>query len=101
MGILEGRQLAMKLCANSLYGFTGAKDGMLSYAPIPQSVTKIGREMFERTKSLAESDKYKARVIYGDTGFFFLIMTEFCYRMEITQNFFFRFIILDISTSKE
>lgn len=66
--ILEGRQLAMKLCANSLYGFTGAKHGLLSYPPIARTVTFIGREMFEKMRTLAQSDKYKAELIYGDTG---------------------------------
>ena len=71
--VLEGRQLAMKLVANSLYGFTGAKAGALPYPPIARSVTSIGREMFARTQQLAESPKYRARLIYGDTDSVFLI----------------------------
>lgn len=63
----------MKLCANSLYGFTGAKVGLLSYPPIARMVTFIGREMFEKMRSLAESEKYKAQLIYGDTGVSFLL----------------------------
>lgn len=72
--MLDGRQLALKISANSVYGFTGATVGKLPCIPISQSVTAFGREMIEKTKELVEkrfclSNGYKhdARVIYGDT----------------------------------
>lgn len=76
--VLEGRQLAFKLVANSLYGFTGAKKGLLPYPPIARCVTRIGRGMFERTQELAESDDFKATLIYGDTDSVFLIFPPQC-----------------------
>lgn len=72
--VLDGRQLALKVSANSVYGFTGAQAGRLPCLEISQSVTAFGRQMIERTKQLVES-KYSlaqgfpadAKVVYGDT----------------------------------
>uniref|UniRef100_A0A452TYS2 DNA polymerase n=1 Tax=Ursus maritimus TaxID=29073 RepID=A0A452TYS2_URSMA len=72
--VLDGRQLALKVSANSVYGFTGAQVGKLPCLEISQSVTGFGRQMIERTKQLVES-KYtvengygtNAKVVYGDT----------------------------------
>ncbi|XP_022785647.1 DNA polymerase delta catalytic subunit-like [Stylophora pistillata] len=72
--VLDGRQLALKISANSVYGFTGAQVGKLPCLPISQSVTAFGRMMIERTKELVEEKytvdngyKTSAKVIYGDT----------------------------------
>ncbi|KAH0505460.1 DNA polymerase delta catalytic subunit [Microtus ochrogaster] len=72
--VLDGRQLALKVSANSVYGFTGAQVGKLPCLEISQSVTGLGRQMIEKTKQLVES-KYTvengydadAKVVYGDT----------------------------------
>jgi DNA polymerase delta subunit 1 len=72
--VLDGRQLALKMSANSVYGFTGAQVGKLPCLEISQSVTSFGRTMIEKTKQLVEA-KFKiengypfdAKVIYGDT----------------------------------
>ncbi|KAJ3116638.1 DNA-directed DNA polymerase delta [Nowakowskiella sp. JEL0407] len=72
--VLDGRQLALKISANSVYGFTGATIGKLPLLAISSSVTAFGRVMIEKTKQLVEEKyntqndyKYDARVIYGDT----------------------------------
>jgi DNA polymerase delta subunit 1 len=41
--VLEGRQLALKISANSVYGFTGATVGQLPCLEISASVTAFGR----------------------------------------------------------
>eukprot|EP00808_Paulinella_micropora_P029317 g78653.t1 len=72
--VLDGRQLALKISANSVYGFTGAQVGQLPCLQISTSVTSFGREMIDKTKKCVE-EKYKiengyqhdAVVIYGDT----------------------------------
>ncbi|CAN8251712.1 unnamed protein product [Cochlearia groenlandica] len=72
--VLDGRQLALKISANSVYGFTGATIGQLPCLEISSSVTSYGRQMIEQTKKAVE-DKfttlggydYNAEVIYGDT----------------------------------
>ncbi|KPV78544.1 uncharacterized protein RHOBADRAFT_50999 [Rhodotorula graminis WP1] len=72
--VLDGRQLALKVSANSVYGFTGATVGKLPCLPISMSVTAYGREMIDRTKqevqdryNTANGYDYDATVIYGDT----------------------------------
>jgi len=45
--VLDGRQLALKISANSVYGFTGAQVGQLPCLPISSSVTAFGRVMIE------------------------------------------------------
>lgn len=72
--VLDGRQLALKISANSVYGFTGAQVGQLPCLQISSSVTAYGRLMIEETKNEVEShyclkNGYPADsiVIYGDT----------------------------------
>lgn len=72
--ILDGRQLALKISANSVYGFTGATIGKLPCLEISSSVTAFGRTMIEKTKneveerySIANGYQHNAVVIYGDT----------------------------------
>lgn len=72
--VLDGRQNALKISANSVYGFTGAQVGKLPCLEISQSVTAFGRVMIEKTKSLVENEftiskgyEHDAKVIYGDT----------------------------------
>ncbi|KAH9479640.1 DNA-directed DNA polymerase delta [Psilocybe cubensis] len=72
--VLDGRQLALKISANSVYGFTGATIGKLPCLAISSSVTAYGRQMIEKTKqeveseySIANGHSHDAEVIYGDT----------------------------------
>lgn len=72
--VLDGRQLALKISANSVYGFTGASAGQMPCLEISASVTAYGRQMIEQTKREVESRftmengyKHDAQVIYGDT----------------------------------
>lgn len=53
--VLDGRQLALKISANSVYGFTGAQVGKLPCLEISGSVTAYGRQMIEMTKQEVES----------------------------------------------
>ncbi|KAK9314188.1 DNA polymerase family B-domain-containing protein [Lipomyces starkeyi] len=72
--VLDGRQLALKVSANSVYGFTGATIGKLPCLAISSSVTAYGRQMIEKTKeqvenafTVANGYSHDAQVIYGDT----------------------------------
>ncbi|XP_057374077.1 DNA polymerase delta catalytic subunit-like [Daphnia carinata] len=72
--VLDGRQLALKISANSVYGFTGAQVGKLPCLEISQSVTAFGRNMIEKTREEVEAKfrvengyAHDAKVIYGDT----------------------------------
>ncbi|KAF8405671.1 hypothetical protein HHK36_007748 [Tetracentron sinense] len=72
--VLDGRQLALKISANSVYGFTGATVAQLPCLEISSSVTSYGRQMIEHTKKLVEDRfttvggyEHNAEVVYGDT----------------------------------
>ena len=72
--VLNGRQLALKISANSVYGLTGATTGKLPCLEIASSTTSFGRQMIEKTKSevearycIANGYSHDAQVIYGDT----------------------------------
>lgn len=71
---LNARQEALKIAANSIYGFTGSMLGKLPCIEVSQSITALGRNMIIETKRMIEeryrkSDtfRYDAKVIYGDT----------------------------------
>ena len=72
--VLNGRQLALKISANSVYGITGATVGKLPCLEIASSTTSYGRQMIEKTKeeveakyNIANGYSHDAQVIYGDT----------------------------------
>ncbi|KIX08561.1 uncharacterized protein Z518_03217 [Rhinocladiella mackenziei CBS 650.93] len=72
--VLNGRQLALKVSANSVYGITGATVGKLPCLAIASSTTAYGRQMIEKTKheveqkyTIANGYSHDAQVIYGDT----------------------------------
>ncbi|KAF4119645.1 DNA polymerase delta subunit 1 [Geosmithia morbida] len=73
--VLNGRQLALKVTANSVYGLTGAaQTGKLPCLEIARSTTSFGRQMIEMTRdevmrryTIANGYAHDAQVIYGDT----------------------------------
>jgi len=73
--VLDGRQLALKVSANSVYGFTGMSAGILPCQAIAESVTAYGRDMIQKSKKVVEENyganglrqQLGASVIYGDT----------------------------------
>ena len=81
--VLDGRQLALKISANSVYGFTGATVGKLPCLEISAAVTAFGRDMLHATRDLVEktytvANGYPADavVVYGDTD---SVMVKFGY----------------------
>lgn len=81
--LFNGKQLALKVSCNSVYGFFAAQ--MLQCKPIAASVTTIGRMMIENTKNYAEKEfkeyviknkivegEIDITVIYGDTDSIFV-----------------------------
>ncbi len=65
--VLDGRQLALKISANSVYGFTGATVGKLPCLEISQSVTSFGRQMIEHTSRQVEAH-YKKENGYANNA---------------------------------
>ena len=67
--IFNARQLALKLIANVTYGYTAAGfSGRMPCAELADSIVQCGRRTLETAISFVnQHDKWKARVIYGDT----------------------------------
>lgn len=67
--IFNSRQLALKLIANVTYGYTAAGfSGRMPCAELADSIVQCGRITLETAISFVNNhDKWKARVVYGDT----------------------------------
>ncbi|EYU26433.1 hypothetical protein MIMGU_mgv1a0195131mg, partial [Erythranthe guttata] len=74
--IFNARQLALKLIANVTYGYTAAGfSGRMPCAELADSIVQCGRRTLEAAISFVNSnDKWKARVIYGDTDSMFVLL---------------------------
>ncbi len=64
--VLDGRQTALKLSANSIYGFFGTSAGILPLPEAAMTITHIGRNLIKDAGRLVAT-KYGGNVIYGDT----------------------------------
>ncbi|GBE60528.1 DNA polymerase delta catalytic subunit [Babesia ovata] len=73
--VLDGRQLALKITTNSVYGYTGASNsGFLPCVEVATAITSFGRFMIVNTKekvekyfTVANGYEADAKVVYGDT----------------------------------
>jgi len=68
--VLDSRQIAYKITANSLYGQIGARTSSIYLKEIAACTTATGRDMIMLAKKFVE-DNYGAEVIYGDTDSIF------------------------------
>jgi DNA polymerase delta subunit 1 len=65
--VLDRRQNALKICANSIYGITGfASSKYFGHVPTAESITCMGRKMLDETISKINKN-FNALVVYGDT----------------------------------
>ncbi|UKJ88277.2 DNA polymerase delta catalytic subunit [Theileria orientalis] len=73
--VYDGRQLALKITTNSVYGYTGAASGgFLPCVDVATAITSFGRNIILNTKNIIEDQftvkngyKYDSKVVYGDT----------------------------------
>ncbi|XP_019168407.1 PREDICTED: DNA polymerase zeta catalytic subunit isoform X1 [Ipomoea nil] len=74
--IFNARQLALKLISNVTYGYTAAGfSGRMPCAEIADSIVQCGRRTLENAISFVNTnDKWKAKVIYGDTDSMFVLL---------------------------
>ena len=75
--VYDGKQLAIKLVMNSIYGTIGSRKSMLNALPVAVSITAQGRYHIMATKRWVEKNfrvnfckdaPGRANVVYGDTG---------------------------------
>lgn len=64
--VLDKRQLAFKVSANSMYGIMGASEGYLPFLNGAMSVTYVGRKSIRAASEYIEKE-HKGKVIYNDT----------------------------------
>jgi DNA polymerase elongation subunit (family B) len=64
--VLEKRQLAYKVSANSMYGAMGARKGYLPFMPGAMCTTYMGRVNIEIVAKVIP-EKYGGELVYGDT----------------------------------
>lgn len=74
--ILHSRQLGLKLIANVTYGYTAANfSGRMPCVELGDSVVSKGRETLLRAiKLVEETQKWGAKVVYGDTDSLFVLL---------------------------
>ncbi|CAD8132103.1 unnamed protein product [Paramecium octaurelia] len=66
--LLDARQQALKIAANSIFGFTGcAEHGYLPCLEITQSILRVGRAILQNSISIINNNYPNAEILYGDT----------------------------------
>ncbi len=74
--LYNSRQLAIKISANSIYGFTGSRRGVLTAIPVAESTTGMGRHVIDMTAKYIEANYADSRVLYGDTDSVFVRLPQ-------------------------
>lgn len=64
--VLDKRQLAYKVSANSMYGAMGVRRGYLPFMPGAMCTTYMGRVSIEKVSKVIP-EKYGGELVYGDT----------------------------------
>ena len=72
--VLHCRQLALKVCANALFGFTGASSSPLACAPLAEGCIMRGAQLCAAAKKEIEARFPDARVVYGQTDSLFVTL---------------------------
>lgn len=73
--VLNARQLALKMSANSFFGFLGAQTNKLRLPEGAMSITAKGRQSTNMVAQVL-AEKYGAKVVYGDTDSVMIDMGE-------------------------
>lgn len=65
--VLNERQKAYKISANSMYGAMGVTKGYLPFLPGAMCTTAMGRESIQRAAKYVEQSSHGGKIIYGDS----------------------------------
>lgn len=76
LSLMNGMQLALKISANSCYGFTGSTRGILLCREVAEATTGAGRHIIHQTSETLEARWPGASVVYGDTDSCFVRLPE-------------------------
>jgi DNA polymerase delta subunit 1 len=87
VSLLNARQLALKVSANSVYGFTGAKHANMKH--VAEATTGAGREIIQFTQDKIRDTFPGSSIVYGDTDSCFVrLPSEF---RELSQEAIFKY----------
>lgn len=90
--VLDKRQLAYKVSANSMYGAMGVTRGYLPFLPGAMCTTAKGRQSIQKAAEFVQQ-YYKGKLIYGDTDSIYChfpnVPTEqlWSFAMEVEKKF--------------
>ena len=72
--VLDKRQAAIKVLANSGYGFTGVRSGYLPILPVAMSICALGRQLINKANDFFVENykEYNPSVCYNDTDSSFI-----------------------------
>jgi DNA polymerase elongation subunit (family B) len=82
--VLDGRQLAKKVCANSAYGAMGVKKGYLPLGPGAASTTYRGREAIKFISTYIPQN-YDGKTVYGDTDSSHIFFPNFTTNKQLIE----------------
>ena len=80
--VLDKKQLAYKVSANSQYGAMGVRKGMLPFMPGAMCVTYLGRQAIQKAGELVCS-KYNGQWIYTDTDSTYVLFPHLTTTQEL------------------
>jgi len=83
--VLDKRQLAYKVSANSMYGSFGVQQGRLPFREGAMSTTARGRQSIEKVADFVQK-KYEGKLIYGDTDSNYCCFPKLSKADEIWDN---------------
>ena len=74
--VLDKRQLAYKVSANSMYGATGVSRGYLPFMPVAMTTTAVGRKAIKLVSETIPKS-YGGELVYGDTDSNYITFPKF------------------------
>ena len=84
--VLDKKQNALKICANSMYGVMGtSQNKYFSSITCAESVTGLGREVLQKTVEFIKDNFPEIEIIYGDTDSCILKIKESSSEQKIVK----------------